>query len=146
MRLYRQDRKWLLDNTPRQERATRNDKRTDWQLRDRRIARQIVRVAKKYRKDGDRRRLSKWLLARSAGYVSLIEKHLDLLPVTAKALNKYSESSTEFQCRRIDRAVNTLWRNGERVVGWRIYRMANIRPDVPLEVKQYIRERVDETV
>ena len=146
MRLYRQDRKWLLDNTPRQERTTRRGKRIDWRLRDRRIARQIVRVAKTYRKNGDRRRLSKWLLARSAGYVSLIEKHLDLLPVTAEALNKYSESSTEYQCRRIDRAVNTLRRNGERVVGWRIYWMARIRPDVPLEVKQYIRERAEETV
>ena len=146
MRLYRQDRKWLLDNTPRQERTTRNGRRIDWQFRDRRIARQIVRVAKTHRENGDRRRLSKWLLARSASYVSFIEKHLDLLPVTAKALNKYSESSTEYQCRRIDRAVNTLRRNGERVVGWRIYQMANIRLDVPLEVKQYIRERVEETV
>ena len=146
MRLYRQDQKWLLANTPQREQAPRAGRRIDWQRRDRKTAREIVREGKRCRQNDVHRRISRRLLAGSARRLSMFEKYPHLLPITEKALRKYSESTTEYQRRRIDRAVAILRQNGERVVSWKIYRMANLRPNIPLEVKQYIRERVDETV
>ena len=145
-RLYRQDRKWLRGNTPQQEQAPKNGRRIDWQLRDRMSAHQIVGEGKRYRRNDVRRRISRRLLAGSTRRLSWFEKRLDLLPITAKALNKYSESTTEYQRRRIDRAVAALRRKGERVASWKIYRMAGLRPNIATEVKQYVSERADETV
>ena len=67
-------------------------------------------------------------------------------PLPRKALSKYSESTTEYQRRRIDRTVAALRRKGERVASWKIYRMASLRPNIATEVKQYVSERADETV
>ena len=144
MRLYRHDQKWLRANTPQQEQV-RTGRRIDWRRRDRTTARQIVRAGKRYRQNDVHRRISRRLLAGSASRLSSFEKYLDLLPITARALKKYSESTAEYQRRRIDRAVTVLRREGERVTSWKIYRMANLRPNITLEVKQYIKKRVEET-
>ena len=146
MRLYRQDRKWLLENSPSKEQRKKNGRRIDWKRRDRTIARKVVGAGKRYRQNPPPRRISKRLLADAAGCLTTFDKRVELLPITEKAFGKYSESIPEFQSRRIDGAVAILRRNGERVAGWRIYRMANIRPNVSPEVKQYIRDRVDEAV
>lgn len=144
MRLYRQDQKWLRANTPQQKQA-RTGRRIDWPRRDRTTAREIVRAGKRYRQIDVHRRISRRLLAGSASRLSSFEKYLHLLPITAGALEKYSESTPEYQRRRIDRAVTVLRRKGERVTTWKIRRMANLRPDTSLEVKEYIREKVDDT-
>ncbi len=144
-RLYRQDRDWLLQNTPRSGQITSVNSRVNWQQRDSAIARQVIRAAKRYQKSDASPRISKKLLAQSAGYLSSIEKHLKLLPITRKVLNKYSESITEYQCRRIDRTVAMLQQNNERIVSWKIYRKANIRADVSQEVKAYIKKKTDES-
>ena len=136
----------MRGNTPQQEQAPKNGRRIDWQLRDRMSARQIVGEGKRYRRNDVRRRISRRLLAGSTRRLSWFEKRLDLLPITAKALNKYSESTTEYQRRRIDRTVAALRRKGERVASWKIYRMAGLRPNIATEVKQYVSERADETV
>ena len=145
-RLYRQDRDWLQKNTPHQKRIARVNNRVDWQQRDQTIARSIIRQAKKYQHNEASPRISKKLLAQSAGYLSSIEKHLKLLPITEQVLNTYSESITEYQCRRIDRAVATLKKDNEPILSWKIYRKANIRADVPQEVKEYIQKKTDESV
>jgi len=145
MRLYRRDRKWLLESSPPKERR-KNGRRIDWQRRDRTIARKVVAAGKKYRQDPPPRRISKRLLAAAAGCLATFDKRVDLLPITQKAFNKFSESTVEFQFRRIDGAAAALRQNGERVTSWKIYRMANLRPNVSPEVKQYIRERADDAV
>ncbi len=145
-RLYRQDPEWLKKHTPYKRQLIAINKRVDWPKRDRLLARQIIRQARELKKNENRPRCSSKLLAQNTGCLSTLEKYLSKLPVTRHALKKYSETVTEYQCRRVDWVVARMIINQEPVTGWKIYRRANIRTDVSQEVKKYIQGKADEFV
>ncbi|WP_163370515.1 TnsD family Tn7-like transposition protein [Endozoicomonas acroporae] len=137
-------REWLQDNTPRQKVHLAVNKRVDWLSRDRSLARKIIRQSLKLRKKENRPRCSVKLLAQRAGCLSMVEKHLEKLPVTQRVLKKHSESIVEYQCHRVDWAVSRMRFAQEPALSWKIYRRANIRADVSQEVRDYIKEKADE--
>ena len=145
-RLYRQDREWLQNHTPRQQRSIPKNNRVDWAKRDRSLARKIIREYQNLKKEENRPRCSAKLLAQKAGCLSMVEKHLAQLPVIEQVLKKYAESIVEYQCQRIDWVVSRMQREQESILSWKIYRRANIRASVSEEVKDYIKGKVDEFI
>ena len=127
--LYRNEKAWLHQHSPTQTKRVRIDHRVDWDARDRELEIRIRAVADQIRaKSKPLLRLTKSRLGAEAGAKSLLEQHIQRLPLANAALNAVTETADEFAVRRI-RAVGAELLEGHRVVPrWQFVRLAGLRP------------------
>jgi hypothetical protein len=137
--LYKNDKDWLISNTPRQENCINSSNRVDWEARDQEILSQAKKaVNKTLCIDSKPVRLTISRIGKVAGYQALIEKHLDKLPATKEYLSSRAEGITEYQNRRVLWATNQLFNNGEELKKWKIIRKAGLKNEELVDVDSVI--------
>ena len=136
--LYRNDRDWLNENSPNKKRTINKNTRVDWDNRDRELLSKVKEVVDEILDSKEKPiRITISLVGSKLGIKSMIEKHLDKMPLTKEYLDEKKESIRDFQIRRIDWAVRELENKGEDLKSWKIFRKAGIR-------KEYQEELIDE--
>ena len=125
--LYRHDRQWLLDiNAEFKLARTTQNNRVDWIKRDKEVEEQLKKIIEENRHNPERpRRTKNWLLLQTPKGPSN-SKNLNKLPLTLAFLNTASETISEYQVRRLERAINKLELAGQEVKRWTILRMAGL--------------------
>lgn len=125
--LYRHDREWLITtNRQFQLSSARNIERVNWHVRDLSITRQLINIRKEHQLHLDAPRGSRnWYLSK-IGQTSSIEKNLYKLPMASLFFQKYCESVTDYQIRRITLATSFLRSSGTIPHHWRILRKAGL--------------------
>lgn len=104
-RLYRNHKDWLLDTNQTAVIAPSSPvkPRIDWTSRDRYFVKQLVKIRNELWEDLDCPQMTKKFLIKQLGHVSTIEKNWDILPLTKAFLDRYSESVSCYQIRRLTR-------------------------------------------
>ena len=74
-------------------------------------------------------------IGKTIGLLALLEKHLDLMPLTKAYLKSVAESVEDFQIRRIKWAIKLLDECGEEIQRWKVIRVAGLRENVSERVK-----------
>jgi len=67
-------------------------------------------------------------VAKAICQLTLIEQHLDQMPMTQAYLNSVTESIEAYQIRRVRWAAEWLDLRGEEVLRWKVVRMAGLTP------------------
>lgn len=125
--LYRNDRDWLLDNTPKPVKANVANTRVDWGKRDRELLESLEVLENKQSKEHLRFRRSKaWFIKNSEAQATL-EKHIDKLPLCKNFIDSHLETVEEFHRRKIVNAVRELSAEGSALPTWVVIRRAGIR-------------------
>lgn len=125
--LYRHDREWLV-STNRQFKLSfvSNNRRVNWHARDLSITRLLIKTRKQHQQHLDApRRTRRWYLSK-IGQTSSIEKNLYKLSNVSLFFEKYCESVTEYQIRRITFAKSVLEAHATLPHRWRILREAGL--------------------
>ena len=133
--LYRRDRDWLNDNSPKLHKQTASVDRVDWNIRDREILKQAKNTVEKLLNEDKPVRITVGKIGVDLCSKALLEKHLGKLPQTKIYLESVTERVEDFQIRRIKWAIAQLNRQGEEVKEWKILRLAGLGNNCTDEVK-----------
>ena len=137
-RLYRADRQWLKENSPRAPKAQRPG--TNWETLDA-FSAHFLRQSLEGSDDGfkERRRSRTSLIARIGDeYRDRYRKHPQRFPMTTEVIDDFEESREAFACRRIQAVLSDEQRFSEQGGGhvymvprrWDVCRKAGLRPEV----------------
>ncbi|MCR8921960.1 MAG: TnsD family Tn7-like transposition protein [Cellvibrionaceae bacterium] len=126
-RLYRNNYEWLMeiDKSFHTETTLKNH-RVDWSKRDRKIARELRRVCKALTENLNAPHLSRTFLIHQLNQRATVEKNLSRLPRCAMLLTLYSESTTEYQARRLTRAYLSMRNKHREIKRWSLLREAGL--------------------
>ena len=125
MQLYRKHRDWLLNINKRYQRPIEYENtRVDWQKRDKSFVRRLVHIRNQNESDLSLPWLSKKWYINQLPTPSSIEKRLAKLPLTNKFINRYAETITEYQVRRI--AKVTIENDVMNIPLWVLIRKAGL--------------------
>jgi hypothetical protein len=128
--LYRNDRAWLVKNTPSKKLIVRVDQRVNWEARDRDIAARLGAVAMRLRKQSSPLiHLTKSRLSAEAGQKSILEQHIHRMPLSKAALMILPETAEMFAVRRIEVVTQQLLEQRRIVPRWRFMRLAGLRQE-----------------
>ena len=106
MRLYRNQHNWLMKLNKRYQRAIDNSThRVNWRRRDITSTRLLIKIRNQTESDITLPRHSKLWFLQQLPNKATIEKNLSKLPLTSRFLNAYQETVTEYQIRRLVRAM-----------------------------------------
>lgn len=127
MRLYRKDREWLKNNSPKP--IMKSSKvRIDWKKRDQELLSKVKNAVEELL-SMDKKPLR--VTVGRVGYLisekALLEKKLNKLLRTKEYLQQKVESVEQFQERRILYTIHQSKLQGEEMVAWRILRKAGIK-------------------
>ena len=137
--LYRQNPNWLKQYSPKLDKGGNNaEDRVNWPRRDYELCKELLRKVYSLVSDKNSRRITKTLLAKSIGMQSLVEKNKEKLPLCYLVFERYTESITKYQCRRVWLAYQALLEDNEPVFAWKLYRQAAIRNNAAHDVHQLI--------
>lgn len=126
--LYRHDRSWLKENSPHLVIVVNHNQRVNWIVRDQEVMAKIkcvVDVLKQSNKKPTWITISR--IGRSTGLLSLLQKYLYKLPLTAQYLQENTEEIKQFQMRRIRWAVRELLLENVVIRPWQVMRKAGIK-------------------
>jgi hypothetical protein len=126
-RLYRNFHVWLMhiNSLFHAEKLVVN-KRVDWPQRDREIARKLHCACEKLSENLNAPHLSQTFLIHQLEQRATVEKNLHRLPRCLKLLFLYSESTTEYQARRLARAYISMLERGQEIKRWSLLRKAGL--------------------
>jgi len=137
--IYRQNQKWLKQHSPKLHKSGNNSEgRVNWQHRDYVLCKQLLGKAHSLTSDKNAPRITKTLLIASIGKQALVEKNKVKLPLCYLVFDRYTESISKYQCRRVWLAYRVLLKENELVLAWKLYRRAAIRKNASQEVHQLI--------
>ncbi|WP_087505365.1 TnsD family Tn7-like transposition protein [Neiella marina] len=145
-RLYRNHHDWLIEtddifHTP----TEIINNRVDWAQRDRLIARELKGVFEKLSEDLLAPLLSRTFLIHQLRQRAMIEKNLHRLPRCSKFLSFYSESTSEYQARRLARAWLEMQNECVDVKRWSLLRKAGLSDErMTGVVARLLKEILDE--
>jgi uncharacterized protein YkvS len=125
--LYRHDRKWLDENSPKKKRTTYVNKRVDWSKRDNEIFLLAKKAVKTIFEKDPPVRVTISAVGKIIRFRALLEKHIKKLPKTAAFLASRTETVEAFQIRRITWAVTKLENANETIVPWKVVRLASLK-------------------
>lgn len=137
--LYRNDKEWFDKHTIKMPKRCKIESRVNWKERDKEVlteAMDIIEIMLNCEGKPERITISK--IGKKIGILSLLEKHLDKLPLTKDYLQKHMESVEDFQKRRIKWAIDELEKEGEEVKEWKIMRKAGIKNINMFKLESYI--------
>lgn len=136
--LYRNDKKWFDKHTIKMAKRCKIVNRVDWEKRDKDILTEVISTVETLlNNEGKPERVTISRVGKKIGRLSLLEKHLDKLPLTKTYLQNHIENVENFQKRRIKWAINGLEKEGEEVKEWKVLRKAGIR-NINGETKPYL--------
>ncbi|MEL6439083.1 MAG: TnsD family transposase [Cyanobacteria bacterium J06621_8] len=136
--LYRHERQWLNNNSPKLQKPKASVNRVDWNVRDREILEQTKNIVKKLQQEDKPVRITVGRIGSCLGLKGLFDKHLNKLPQTRIYLESAMETVEDFQIRRIDWAVEELDKQGEEVMEWKILKLASLRENCSERVTKAI--------
>jgi hypothetical protein len=140
--LYRHDKKWLDGHSPDLQQAKPSPGRVDWGLRDTEILQLVKHAIQEILRHDPPMKVSLSRIARFIGRLSLLEQHLDKMPLTEGYLQSNIESQTQFQIRRVKWAVKKLRSSGNPVVMWRVIKMAGLRKEYSSQLMEFIADEI----
>lgn len=127
--LYRHEREWLMKNLPHhiaKSKIEYKPNRVNWNERDVQIYNTIRTDYETLMNSGKLVRITKSLLGKRTGYRSLLDKHIEKLPMTSQLLKQICESIEDFQKRRIKIVAEQLYKNNGSFKRWELVRAAGI--------------------
>ncbi|MDP4092955.1 MAG: TnsD family transposase [Bacillota bacterium] len=128
--LYRHDREWLDENSPKHKNIIINAKRVNWGKRDIEILTEIKHAVKGILEmEGKPVRVSLSRIGKNIGKLGLLQKHLDKMPISKAYVQKIIDTDIAFRERRIRWALEKLDNSGTQPEVWRAMRMAGIRTE-----------------
>jgi hypothetical protein len=126
---------------PNRSKQAKRKQRVNWIQRDKEIAGERNKTLLEQRSGMNKPvRTTVSRIGRSIGKLSLLEQHLDKLPICQGILNINMETEEQHQIRKIDWASKKIKQQGKRPVNWRILRVAGIRVLKTKKVEQYLRD------
>jgi len=126
-RLYRNHHDWLmLINQNFSSVKTQGNHCVDWPKRDRIVSINLLRICERLSDDLNAPHLSRTFLIHQLQNHATIEKNLSRLPRCTQLLNIYTESTSEYQARRLSRAYLAMKKNGEEIKRWSLLRKAGL--------------------
>ena len=128
--LYRNDRDWLISNSPREDKSTMRRKAVDYQDWDSKIVTTLEAIYAELVNSQDRPRLTQNYLIKKLSRASSIQKHLIDLPQTKQWLDSHAECLDDYIILRLDAAYRIIIEQNLDVKRWRLIRMANIRDEL----------------
>jgi hypothetical protein len=129
--LYRNDRDWLTHSIKSAPKKSLTSKpRIDWGRRDTKFVEDIQNYSKQLYDAPKPVHVTKAALGRKLNALSMLEKHLSKLPLTAIALDQAIETREQFQCRRLKWAAQHILIEQHSVPKWMLLRVAGLRPDI----------------
>lgn len=142
-KLYRYDHKWLMENSPKIV-PQGNTKVVDWETRDKTILKSAKEAVKKMF-DGNIKptRVTINSVGKKTGWFAWLEKHPDKLPLSIAYMRRVSESTVDFQVRRVKWAAREINHQGISVIRWKIERIAGLPAVYSPEVGTAIRKEID---
>ena len=141
--LYRHDKTWLLYNLPIKVRMKTDNKRIDWNDRDKQYLKILKEKYEELINNNEMVRITKGSLSKPLGILSNIEKRIEKLPLTKMFLNSVCESSQEFQIRRSLIIINKLIEDGDNPIRmWKVQRLAGIRSNQFKKIEKILEEHI----
>ena len=126
-RLYRNHYDWLLYIDEVFHVASKNiNQRVDWPRRDREIAQELRRIYEALAEDLHAPHLSRTFLIHQLNNRATVEKNFHRLPRCSKLLDLYSESTDEYQARRLARAYLSMKKERAKIKRWSLLRRAGL--------------------
>ncbi|GAA6151377.1 TnsD family Tn7-like transposition protein [Pseudoteredinibacter isoporae] len=142
-RLYRNHRDWLLNiDSKFHSRNVSVNKRVDWQKRDRQVAKVLRHKCEVLGEDLEVPHLSRTYLIHQLDQRATIEKNLHRLPHCEHLLSLYSESTTEYQARRLTRAYLEMLTNRQEIKRWSLLRKAGLSDDRMCKIVAELLQRI----
>lgn len=140
--LYRHDRQWLNNHSPKLKQPRASVDRVDWNVRDREILAQAKNVVEQLLKEDKPVRITIGRVGSSLGLKGLFDKHLAKLPQSKAYLQSVTEMVEDFQIRRVEWAIAELDKQGEETKEWKILKLAGLRENC----SQRLRKAIDEAI
>ena len=140
MWLYRHNKQWLLEkNKVHHNKYIPKGFIINWADRDNQYVKQLINTHKIAIQDINTPRRSKnWLLSQLKER-TIIEKNLKKLPLTANFLNKYNESISCYQIRRLIRTIYSLKQDKATLKKWIILRQAGLSNErITTEARRFL--------
>jgi len=140
--LYRHDKDWLHENSPKRLRVKVENNRVNWQERDQEIL-QRVQKAKEglLNMKGKLKRITVKSLGDIIGERALLEKHLDRLPKTKIFIEQVQETDQDFRLRRVKQVMKEMISEGKLIKAWEVLRKAGIKSKFYNEVIELFYEQ-----
>ena len=104
--LYRYDKAWLFENLPIKAERKIDNRRIDWNARDKEYLKVLKEKYKELINDNEMIRITKGSLSKPLGILSNIQKKLEYLPLTKNFFDEVCESTEEFQIRRAKTVID----------------------------------------
>lgn len=141
--LYRHDREWLNKNSPFRKLTGVQYSRINWVSRDRDVLAKVKQVVNEILNARSKpERITCRRLGKKIGLLALLEKHLDKMPKTKEYLEKVVESTEKYAIRRISWCANEMNKKGEELRGWKLARLAGLRPGYSVKVQHAINREI----
>ncbi|HKQ04867.1 MAG TPA: TnsD family transposase [Blastocatellia bacterium] len=140
--LYRNDRSWLDKNSPPRFVRAQRVARVDWRRRDGEVLRLVKGSVQKILQRVPPVRVTQSRIGKAIGLVSLLERHLDKLPLTQGFLTSVVESIEDFQIRRIKHVIQELAQRGSQIRGWQVVRLSGLGRRISPKVAEAIAEGI----
>jgi len=127
MRLYRNDREWMEENSPKSPRRSLAD-RVDWYKRDEEVLEKVTKVVKDLLNPVNKpERITIGKVGGIIGERALFEKKIDKLPRTKRYIQGKAETVEQFTERRINHVIHKMHENNEELKTWIILRKSGIK-------------------
>ncbi len=128
--LWRHAREWLELNSPFPKIPIGNNRRVNWQARDRNIAKEAEAAHARLRNWSPPVRATRTAIMREAGFPWVSKKKLALLPLTERFLQASIEDRVAFALRRIMQVSQSRVACGEPIQEWELVRISGLRSDL----------------
>ncbi|MGP3610640.1 TnsD family Tn7-like transposition protein [Anoxybacillus sp. PDR2] len=140
--LYRHDREWLKNHSPKQPNRQSSHLKINWAERDEEVLKEVKLVIKKLKSADKPIYINKSRIGKEIRKLSLLEKHLDKLPKTKEYILQQIETREQFQIRRVRWACHYLFSKNESVMEWKVKRLAGLKGNVAEKVQQAINDEI----
>lgn len=131
--LYRKDKEWLKDHSPRVKRKVINN-RVDWYQRDRFIRDEIEKVILQIMNQAPPIRITISRIGTEIGQRDLLQKHLNKLPMSKMLLSNRIEDKQTFQIRRVQYILRNLKNGKSEIRDWKVIRLAGLKKPLDNDV------------
>lgn len=142
--LYKKDREWFDENSPKTKHKISVSQRIDWNQRDSELLNKASKIVKALlATDRKPERITIGRIGKLIGAKALLEKHIDKLPLTNQYLRSVLENIEEYQIRRLKWATKELLNNAEPLKAWAIRRKAGLKTNCSDCVERAIEDEID---
>ncbi|WP_062197405.1 TnsD family Tn7-like transposition protein [Massilibacterium senegalense] len=137
--LYRNDREWLNDHSPKLRKIKSVNQRVDWQKRDQEILKSVQKATEDIQnRPGKPKMITVKAIGDAIGERALLEQHMDKMPETKAFIDDVCESDKEFRQRRIKYVIEKMDDDGEKIRVWKVLRQAGIKKNFYEEVNELL--------